>query len=554
MRKLVIIEISPTRLELGVVIGSRIETSRIARFARDDAEDLTAQLARAESMLGGWVEELSLAGRAAGCVYRSDECHASVTSCPVSAGRAGAMGAARLSVGEGVSFAVDQSPLALDILMTDAPSKEEGDAGARQMHTLGVADSEGVVGEVLSMLERVGLKAMWCAPALGVQMIEAVRAANQGGAGRQVAMCIWEEETVLAGSVDGALKFVRTIGIGTESLVAACAQIAPQGEPEDAQQWARQLLFGQGIPDRDVTVDEEFAIRGGQVLARVSPLLQRLGVEMKQSVRFGLGDGPTPTVNITGFGRAIPHLDEVVGEACDCTLESAETDQPGGAEPTSAEVGAINAFAEGRGLKSTFVTKVKDRARGIKRVRQATWFGVGLALLVMGYEYADAGMQLKEVHAKLATLGEVHAEGTGAGDLRDQVVSGSAGVNAARKEMTDAMGECIDTGAVLFALSEATPQEIRLQSINISDASQSATCIVRGLVAGDANEASEMITSYFDALQGLPLVERVRLGTTGRQMVDGREGRRFEMTVDLVRMPPRVLAGLIDGAEGEEQP
>src|SRR5262249_38213525 len=122
-----------------------------------------------------------------------------------------------------------------------------------------------------------------------------------------------EHSSVLAAMMNGRLCFVRTLGLGVDALVDALTRpIRVRQGPEGFRPRvtlergaARDLLLAMGVPGPDVVVDPQRGIDGSAVLPLLQPVVQRICIEVKQSLRFGMEEaaGKAPVrLTIVGPG------------------------------------------------------------------------------------------------------------------------------------------------------------------------------------------------------------------------------------------------------------
>ncbi|MEZ6211894.1 MAG: hypothetical protein R3B46_11690 [Phycisphaerales bacterium] len=83
------------------------------------------------------------------------------------------------------------------------------------------------------------------------------------------------------------------------------------------------MLFEIGLPERDTVVDAARSIRGSDILALISPVLQRCVVQVRQTLRFGLDEGARThaRLRVEGPGSRIPGLAEMISEETGLPLD-----------------------------------------------------------------------------------------------------------------------------------------------------------------------------------------------------------------------------------------
>ncbi len=310
----VIVEVSPTRHELAVFEQGRLIGHRASRPAEGlGLSEWPAILRSLEAELENWVPDLGVRGEPVVVVYTGPDTAASMFDAPASAGEQRARLAAKLAMAGTISFPLEQNAHTEISLFRDGSARE---GEQPKLRTLALADTEATILSLAMAIERGGLRPTGFVPAPGASLAAAVHALRCSAAAGSPGVVLWigEHSSVIAGGEGDRLSFARLIPVGTETMVEALSAPVTAGRTDNTialdRFSARELLFASGIPTVDGWSDSTTTIDPNAVLPLLQPVLQRLAVETKQSIRFGFAPEQRPRVRlrVAGPGASISGL------------------------------------------------------------------------------------------------------------------------------------------------------------------------------------------------------------------------------------------------------
>lgn len=553
----VIVEITPSRIEVALRKrgGGDVVEWRSERLSRAEWPSATAHaLTELQPVLSRLVAETGSAKAGATVIYSIPGAVSALTSCPAKVGSAAAEQAARLALANVADFPVDDAPVDACVLLTDTSATTDS---TPQLHVLIGADAEQRASALAGLVQSCGLAVERLVPAEAVIIADAVRAATADHAREGVSAIVWigEHTTVLAAGVPGRLLFVRTIAAGTESLAEALTRPLRPRE-HDAQpislthEAARAVLLSVGVPAPEAAVPGHPALAGSSLLPHIQPVLQRLSIEIKQSLRFGVPEADRASVKVSamGPGAAVPGILDAICRLCGFTHDSEFIDPQ--SEPDaidSATGGLIAAMERSPRLTLALLPSEVRKTAGLQRLRKALLTGIGAAALFIGYEAFDSRAQLAAEEAQLRTLNSAAESRHAATQLRERAFASRQALSGVEGRMRKALGESPDYAAMLSILSEHTPQGVRLTALDMQreatkSGADTSRVSVRGYVRlGETPDPAGAIKRFVDQLAGYPIVESVRLGATTRAQVRGHESQVFDLSLTLVTLPPLQL-------------
>lgn len=535
--KHVCIEISPSRLEVSVITGGVVTRSAAAAPDREDwTNEWPAGLDSISARLKKLIAEAGAKGLPARIFYTAPGAGCSVTSCPVGLSAESAGAAALLSLAAQCTFAIESSPSSTFSIGSDRSKTNP------QRHTLAIADSDETVTALWTLAREVGVKPIGVVPAEAIELISAARLALERGAGGAV-LWVGDHSSVLAAGSAGRLVFVRALAVGLDSLRAALLRpLRVRRDSIDAvtltPDEARLALAKTGIPTAIDIIDVDRGITGAAVLPALQPVLQRMCVEIKQSLRFGLSDEERSAMSIVlaGPGSAVNRLAEV--------LDGQSGTKVVKAEGAGAKAGAHVNWPDRLSLRPL----AQQHVQRINRVRVAVVAGVALAGGLMAFQWQSAQDRLGPAEARLTQLtqtaeqiGRFSAEQARAAESRVRLAQAEARIRSG-------LGDTADWSGVLRVLGETTSDKVRLTSVEMRIERGDPQCSVRGVMqAGKKNDPAAVITKYIDDLSALPIVRNVRLGATQRTASGSSQTQKFELGIRLLGLP---VSGLTEHQSG----
>ena len=561
-RTSVFVDLSPSRLELAVVTRAGVQTVRIARATGPEWSEWSRGLGEVLKALGStlasWVHELGLERAPCTLTYQANSGAAGVFDCPASVGASGARAAALLALGSVASFPIADEPHDAVLLHADRvppPATPQAPTPQRQVHLLGVVERDESVVMLSAWLSGAGLGPARLVPAPALELAHAVHAVASERACSGV-LWVGDHASVLAVGDRGRLRFVRTLGPGVETLVDALlrAPAAPAGQPQAGpldRAAARDLLAQVGIPLGGLGAATDSGAGGGpSLLALLTPVLQRLGSEIKQSVRFGLAEGERQGLVITlmGPGGALKNLSEALAQQSGVGVQGrAVVGGELGESGSSAGAGVLALARAGVLPGFTLAPRSAMAARRFVQVRRAVGVGAAAALALVGWQALEVRAQER---ALLDDAARVQSRDASGEQLSQRAQAALAAERVLHERLAAHLGSTSDFAAVLALIADECPKAMRLVNVDLSAEQGGPQAQLVGVISGAGNDPGALVQAlsrFTDRLRQNPLVAGVQMGSSSRATDEqGSAGLRFELTLRLVAIPG---VALVPGAD-----
>lgn len=558
-----IIELTETALRVVAVKGRDAQARTRTLVGVDFQDAWPACLEKLQEPLQTLIAEMGLKGAAATIVYESPTSVSGVFSCPISAGLRKAEQAAMLNLADSCQFELQEHPHTLKRLAGDR-KPEQGAPGAQQVHFVGAADEDASLQAVAAWATAGGVKPDEFVPIDSAVMATAARSALQHADkhGAVAVLCASERGSALAAASNGKLAFVRPIGVGLDDLahaVVRCRDERASATPSDTtptsfDSWT--WLKEHGIPvagDPDGVVDESTRLTAGQVLPRLQPVIQRWSVEIKQSMRFGLGNGSKDKARLAviGPGASVPRLAEAIAQHAGLELVASGEGAGAGTSGPGAWRGWLAMSRLGLALMPNSMMS-KMRSGQMRRMMLA---GCVLAGAVVAAQAWHARSQLGAVQARLASareqLANIEPQMLGV----RQSAEARAGLAQARREMDRVLGQTAPWSDWLGAIATELPSGVWLRSIRLADEQGQLVCTIEGETAiGSAESSHAMVKSLVERLAGLPATQSCRVARSQREGVPGRMRQTFELSVKLHGVPGAATSAMASVPTSEDRP
>ncbi len=557
----VIIEISARRVGVLVMSGPSCIARRSIALTGNAGSDAQAIIAEAGPALKKLVAELGIKGAEATVAMNLPGSAAGVFSVAYEAGATAAETAAILALSDLCSYPVRENPSAVCAVATDASN-----VTPRQRHVLATCENGANLQMISDLCTEAGLRVTRLIPGEALNLWICVRSlmSEDEGVARGV-LWIGEHSSVLAARAGGALKFVRILSLGTENLIEAMCRplrvrVTGALQPEEfalSHTQARAILAQFGIPSPGTVLDEARGVDASALLPVIQPVLQRLAIEIKQSLRFGLSEEQRAAMilHVDGPGSIIARLGELIGRQAGVVAHTgASIGLPvsaGEAEP--ATITAYNALV---GCKVALVSRAEAQRRTVRRVSAALWAGTACSMGLIAFGALSARSAQHNELAVLSTLasgsstsGQSSAMST---DAATRILSKAGTIRSAQGRIAEALGQHTDFGAALRAIAQATPPGFSITRIDLTDEDRGAVALITGQAqAGDDQRFAESLKGFTAALTRSPAIASVTLGGTGRLTANGANANansrgepshRFELTLSLVALPTELTS------------
>lgn len=527
MRSHVLIHLSSTRIRLTSVRGAESRESIIDVDRSVGRGAWANELRSLDDALAEAVCQMECAGADAVALYNSPTAIVDLHHAPA-AGH-DALQAAQLALRDAAHDRASSDPASFIVLGRDH------DGEPRQTHVLGVIEDAATAQTVIDFVERAGLRCRAILPASASMIAASVMdALEHNDPTTIVRLRIEEDCSALTASQQGRLLMYRRIDFGVDRIVEAMTRPILRGPDEItlSEQEARDLVQRIGIPSADDVIDDSRGLRGADILPIIQPVLQRLVVEVKQSLRFSLSDEQRHglTLRLTGAGGAVKRLGDIIGTETDAPMEPAETQDAAGPQDAPA---ARAAFAE----RLALLPPAALHARVSRRIRRGLLAGATLAGALLAADAAWSVWITRSMDQHIASLEEVTER---IRTTREQHATAEQDFITARTAAAAAPGAMpprAHWGAWLAELSRLTPAKVRLSSVSGGHEAEAARVAMHGVVSAiDSDESRVIITHFVDALRNCPLVERVELGGI-RRSADASGAQEFDLNVRLATAP-----------------
>lgn len=475
-------------------------------------------------------------------IYTSSGAATSVHACPAGAGSGQAMAAGRLGLASVVNLPLDLHPSDVRVLHTDPSGKASAVAGARppRIHTLAVADADEHVAAFSAWASAAGLQVLGVVPAEAAYSAAAVSAALEQS-GTNAVLWMGLHQSVVAVTAHGRLELVRTVRVGTESLVDSLLRpIRGQTQadmPSTAltltREQARQLLTRAGIPNITDDLPDLPGYTGASVLPLLQPALQRLAVEIKQSLRFGTAESDRAQISllVAGDGAAVPRLENVLSTFAGIPRPSSPSSivEPG---PLAAVIAGVSSRLP------RLLSGAEEESLLTRGLRRGLVAGVAAAGLLLTIEALSAFAALAEERDRLEAIRSNAAGQQALAHLQDRAIAARIESASLHNRMSHMLGEGPDWAATMAVISQHAPASIRVLDLDMHSDDAKPQCRLRGYVRlATSVDAPDAIRDFVNRLSDSPIVTSVRLGATQRTELRGEDVQAFELVIALLPLP-----------------
>jgi Tfp pilus assembly PilM family ATPase len=473
------------------------------------------------------VAEVGLAGRPALVIASSADSTSAVHACPRAAGWRQAREAAGLAIAEAFPHDLSTSPNDSVPLWNDGAGPQPP-----RTHVLTAAATATTVQTLVHLIESAGLRFDGFLPEPAASMIAAVSRTTSRGTGPGVTMWLGRHGVVLAATDAGQLSLIRHFGVGVGALEEAlarpitCRSSGASLNLTPAE--AGQVIATVGIPVADTPVRVREGVLCTDLSPALAPVLQRLSVEIKQTLRFGLAPDRRAAADVllTGPGAVIPNLARALEAACGVPVR---VDREVAAIPE-----AVALARASRRAPRLFPIEVVA-ARASQRVMLAARLGIAAAAIALAADGGLTWLGLSERRERMVGTPDAQTA------IADNPAAAHAaqlqrGVNASLERIDAHLSEAAPWGPLLAGIARSMPPGARLLRIEMDHDSKGAVCDVLARAQGDAAQTADTVRDFIDGLQALPAVTSARLGQVSEESAGGVE---FSITLRVRTVPVR---------------
>lgn len=340
--------------------------------------------------------------------------------------------------------------------------------------------------------------------------------------------------SVIAMSAGGGTVLARLTEIGYAPIVELCtrtrADEEQEGVPESVVPDASRIerVFRDGIPvGADARSD-----RGREILPRLAPVLQRFGVEVKQTIRFAHDLPKNPTrLRICGPGAAMPGIGAALEASVDMHVEvdraagSIKPWTPFGAGTTDHSIATVDAdrpiLLPGIALES-----IRRRALTRSVAAGAVLAATALGALTLGARHSIANSQarIERQQSAIDAIDAVRLE-------RERAIARAAAIKAAATLLAEHAGDEVDWIGVLANLPAREESSVSILEIGAArDAGGAVLTIVARADAAPGQTPDAALEGYVASLRALDAVAEARVARSVRvELEEGHAALRFEL-------------------------
>jgi len=357
--------------------------------------------------------------------------------------------------------------------------------------------------------------------------------------------------TVMAYATETGFKLIRSAEIGFQILAEGYSKAlsahhsalsesdgssggSPAKSSEDWTIRANEMLFEHGIPMGLVEADG-IDLRS-EVLPVIAPVLQRFGIEIKQTFRFGLDGAEMPkNMMFCGPGAKIPLITKALAQHVDMHIQLDPAIE--GFEPLSAfGRGTLeHAVVSSGTCPAGLLPEIAYETATSRVLTRSLVAGGMLAALAMGGEYAYSTIELGKILANIKA-DEPRLEAVTAFREDLELANTMSSVISDVSQLVCDTVVCVPQWqGVLSTLPDLMGDSIRLQELNGEFTPEAPVLRVDGYAVADTEkETGQALNAFIAQLEASDRVAQVSLGATSRISVgDDQWGRKFTMKITL---------------------
>lgn len=423
----------------------------------------------------------------------------------------------------------------------------------RQIHVVAAADRQDVVEQIAASIENAGLRFRSAVPIDALLVARISRQCLDHCDEPCAHYYIGEGSSFLAVGTGGAMALARQIGLGVASFVSSLTRpIRIPGREETVtltEQQARDIIDRYGLADPGVELDEfHDGLRGSHLMPVIQPVLQRMIVELRQTMRFGLSDQPgNLSLRVSGPGGGLPHLAERLAAELSLPLDSA----PAADSTGHVRADILDDAMEDAGLLRQLVLQPPQHAhrQWVRVVQHQLWGGAAVAACLIGFDamrYHSIVTTLRDRYESVQSRSDEVRE---FGRTQERLQRLVASMDSLQETIEEETGHHFDAGAALNELTHRTPDGVRLSEIAFRRSDHGIIGVLNGHAMRDGRELSQLNT-YIDSLHESLLFDDVILGSVRLQSLEGRPAERFDATFKSRTIPQPAAQAIVRG-QGE---
>ena len=530
-KKNVVIEVSSASVALWVQQGSRwTMLESVEQPEGDWADQWMKSLAGQIPRVTEWVTKRALAGSQAFAVYARPGTPVMLNS--VIHGAPGAA-ATRLALSEASQFSFAEASCSVIPLGSD-----HAHVAGWQEHFLAFAELHSVLEAIESFTTACGLVPAGAVPSSAVLLDSAFGLWSASDAVRPViALDLGHLQSAVVAGEGGRVRFARCLPIGIEQIASTVKrEIISRGGASAALIGPMEILRQCGLPRRGIVA---FGVSLDAILPATQSVLQRLVIELKQSIRFGFTEQTRSQVVLTASSRglAIPELISTIATQSGSELISA----------SGAGVSAAPESPVGRNLLSHALRSVAStRKSTVSDLRRALILGSALAMFYVVGDATVARLRVMGLEREVEKLSTSASDSGSTKAVAEKTLVDEAALAAVTKRISAWYGQSTRPDAIMLELAAAAGNDAVFSEFDLRADKDAPVARLRGVAFGEARRVVQRIV---DKLAASPLVAEAKLESIRRGGRDagGREGDQFDIVLRLSPVP--ASAAMISSVE-----
>ena len=543
---------------LDVLVGDPSQPRHLPIEWPGDSQAWIETVDHAAQQLAELVSEHGWQRRPAVVYYRSPLLACQLTSL-ASASRHQAKSAATLAQLGAVAYGSNEAVVDAGYVGRDRSGEQ------RKWHFITAVDHTNHARAIAQMVSRAGLTLQAMLPHEAMVIEQLVTTALRHEQQAQGWLHVGHDRSLFVVVREGCLELFRQIDVGMDHVAEALTRplrTSPEAEPiELSLDEARSILERFGRPDRHQIIDESRQIHGEHLLPLIQPTLQRLIIELKQTVRFSIEESNLSSLILSGPGSTRLGLEQLLKDAMDwqvrLEVQPGQSDQNNVTDSTPA-----CAFSSRRSdaVVNLIPSEIRNRQLS-RRFQRGLWAGLAAALLIIAADTYRLEQALTRSQQTATEVQHQHGQAKSLNERRQQLISTVGQIDQLHRQISDQVDFSVDWPAMLLELSHQRPPQIELLSISgmalssaRPDESQNdaaGTIEIDGYLIGE--DADDELTRFLETIRQSPLVSAVELGRVKRTTVDGRPAKRFALTI-AARPIPRITETLFAARDGDAGP
>jgi Tfp pilus assembly PilM family ATPase len=535
----VVIEIRFDRIDIAACRGNRVVAAqRLAVSLTEDAAVWARDLDACAPLLTAAVKSLDAEGATADVYVASPTLVAEIAS--IAAHSEGmAREAARLACHESAAYPHENATGDAVFIARD---KGIGD---RKRHFIAAVERDDHARAVADLVHAAGLRLRMIGPIDGPSAAEVMQDSVAAGEGVRAIAHIGEVSSILVVSRGGMIVFCRRLRVGVDTFIRALTLGIRTPDSADVvtltAEEAADIVTRHGFPARDEVILAEHGLRGQHVLPALQPVLQRLVVELRQSLRFGLSaeDRAGVTITLRGAGARLPGLAQVLsaelglGVAIDANDAAPFDRRTVGAESSDL---AIALRSGGPDRSPCLLPRDLLVRRSLGRVRKLTWSGAAAALALLAFDAVrlDARVESSRQAADSMTLAAESLQNLV--DARDRIFAFKIAMSEVEATLATELNGNAPFAPFIRELAIINSADIRLSGLTLTRSANGCEGRLSGFAfQHDGEDGLETsLGSYLRSLESSPLVAAVSLRSAQASAFEDHPAERFEIDLTLV--------------------